>query len=75
LSVAVTQVGTIRTATTLPFRMLVTLEGTLRTLCPGYPVIQAAQDFAAADPRADGGSAVTLGTSLLVEHPDDGRAI
>jgi ubiquinone biosynthesis protein len=33
-------------STTLLFRMLVTLEGTLTTLCPGYPVIQAAQDFA-----------------------------
>lgn len=35
-------------STTLLFRMLVTLEGTLTTLCPGYPVIQAAQDFAPA---------------------------
>jgi ubiquinone biosynthesis protein len=33
-------------STTLLFRMLVTLEGTLTTLCPGYPLIQAAQDFA-----------------------------
>jgi ubiquinone biosynthesis protein len=33
-------------STTLLFRMLVTLEGTLTTLCPGYPVIQAAQDCA-----------------------------
>jgi ubiquinone biosynthesis protein len=32
-------------STTLLFRMLVTLESTLTTLCPGYPVIQAAQDF------------------------------
>ena len=33
-------------STTLLFRMLVTLEGTLSTLCPGYPLIQAAEDFA-----------------------------
>jgi len=33
-------------STTLLFRMLVTLEGTLTTLCPGYQLIQAAQDFA-----------------------------
>lgn len=29
------------------FRALVTLEGTIVTLCPGYPVIQAAQEVAA----------------------------
>jgi ubiquinone biosynthesis protein len=33
-------------STTLLFRMLVTLEVTLTTLCPGYPVIRAARDFA-----------------------------
>jgi ubiquinone biosynthesis protein len=33
-------------STTLLFRMLVTLEVTLTTLCPGYPVIRAAKDFA-----------------------------
>lgn len=33
--------------TTLLFRTFVTLEGTLRTLCPGYPLVQAAEEFAA----------------------------
>jgi ubiquinone biosynthesis protein len=33
--------------TSLLFRTLVTLEGTLSTLCPGYPIVQAAEDFAA----------------------------
>jgi ubiquinone biosynthesis protein len=32
--------------TSLLFRTLVTLEGTLATLCPGYPIVQAAEDFA-----------------------------
>lgn len=32
--------------TTLLFRTFVTLEGTLRTLCPGYPLVQAAEEFA-----------------------------
>ncbi|HEU4356325.1 MAG TPA: AarF/UbiB family protein [Actinomycetota bacterium] len=32
-------------STTMLFRMLVTLESTLTTLCPGYPVFAAAQDF------------------------------
>jgi ubiquinone biosynthesis protein len=34
-------------STSLLFRTLATLEGTLRTLCPGYPLIQASEDFAA----------------------------
>jgi ubiquinone biosynthesis protein len=34
-------------ATSLLFRTLATWEGTLRTLCPGYPLFQAAEDFAA----------------------------
>jgi ubiquinone biosynthesis protein len=34
-------------STSLLFRTLATLEGTLRTLCPGYPLVQAAEDFAA----------------------------
>jgi ubiquinone biosynthesis protein len=33
--------------TSLLFRTLTTLEGTLSLLCPGYPVVQAAEDFAA----------------------------
>lgn len=33
--------------TSLLFRTLATLEGTLRTLCPAYPLIQSAEDFAA----------------------------
>jgi ubiquinone biosynthesis protein len=33
--------------TSLLFRTLATLEGTLRTLCPGYPLVQASEDFAA----------------------------
>jgi len=33
--------------TSLLFRTLVTLEGTLSLLCPGYPIVQAAEDFAA----------------------------
>jgi ubiquinone biosynthesis protein len=33
--------------TTLLFRTFVTLEGTIRTLCPGYPLITAAEEFAA----------------------------
>ena len=33
--------------TSLLFRTLATLEGTLRTLCPGYPLFQSAEDFAA----------------------------
>jgi ubiquinone biosynthesis protein len=33
--------------TSLLFRTLATLEGTLRTFCPGYPLIQSAEDFAA----------------------------
>jgi ubiquinone biosynthesis protein len=33
--------------TSLLFRTLATLEGTLTTLCPGYPIVQAAEDFAA----------------------------
>jgi ubiquinone biosynthesis protein len=33
--------------TSVLFRTLTTLEGTLSTLCPGYPVVQAAEDFAA----------------------------
>lgn len=33
--------------TSLLFRTLATLEGTLRTLCPGYPLISSAEDFAA----------------------------
>lgn len=32
--------------TSLLFRTLATLEGTLSTLCPGYPIVQAAEDFA-----------------------------
>jgi ubiquinone biosynthesis protein len=32
--------------TSLLFRTLATLEGTLSTLCPGYPLVQAAEDFA-----------------------------
>ena len=38
--------------TSLLFRTLATLEGTLRTLCPGYPLFQAAEDFAAELTRA-----------------------
>jgi ubiquinone biosynthesis protein len=34
-------------STSLLFRTLVTLEGTLSTLCPGYPLVQASEDFAA----------------------------
>jgi ubiquinone biosynthesis protein len=33
--------------TSLLFRTLATLEGTLRTLCPGYPLVQASEEFAA----------------------------
>ena len=33
--------------TSLLFRTLATLEGTLQTLCPGYPLVQASEDFAA----------------------------
>jgi ubiquinone biosynthesis protein len=33
--------------TSLLFRTLATLEGTLRTLCPSYPLIPSAEDFAA----------------------------
>jgi ubiquinone biosynthesis protein len=33
--------------TSLLFRTLATLEGTLSLLCPGYPLVQAAEDFAA----------------------------
>jgi ubiquinone biosynthesis protein len=33
--------------TSLLFRTLATLEGTLSLLCPGYPIVQAAEDFAA----------------------------
>jgi ubiquinone biosynthesis protein len=33
--------------TSLLFRTLATLEGTLTTLYPGYPIVQAAEDFAA----------------------------
>jgi ubiquinone biosynthesis protein len=33
--------------TSLLLRTLATLECTLRTLCPGYPLIQASEDFAA----------------------------
>jgi ubiquinone biosynthesis protein len=33
-------------STSLLFRTLATLEGTLSTLCPGYPLVQAAEDFA-----------------------------
>ncbi len=33
--------------TSLLFRTLATLEGTLSMLCPGYPIVQAAEDFAA----------------------------
>ena len=32
--------------TSLLFRTLATLEGTLSMLCPGYPIVQAAEDFA-----------------------------
>lgn len=34
-------------ATSLLFRTLATLEGTLRALCPGYPLVQASEDLAA----------------------------
>jgi ubiquinone biosynthesis protein len=33
--------------TSLLFRTLATLEGTLGTLCPGYPLVQSSEDFAA----------------------------
>ena len=33
--------------TSLLFRTLAILEGTLRSLCPGYPSISSAADFAA----------------------------
>src|SRR5512142_3238949 len=33
--------------TSLLFRTLATLEGTLRALCPGYPLLSSAEDFAA----------------------------